>query len=640
MINKKILKHPLSILLTFCLGLNALGTERKNMNTIKETFNPEQIVQQTLAQPIPANWQKSGLTRDYYLDIVENIVRNFAGCVDEHGAVIDPVLKYEYYQSSPRFAAPCAVAIYFGRCLEYKELAYRVMDHCCEGLGREDSVNRSPDFWMRELMTAYYCLKDIAPPERVAKWRELLSKVNPEKNYKFASRDPEKRAAFHNWAIYGGAGESMRQKMNIPAPAGALWGDEFFELHLADQYWRFNEFGMYRDPGDPITYDITTRMQIEIALAFGYKGRLYDSLLPKLDRAMLVTLLISAPGGQTAFGGRSSQFYFQEAIISTLCELAARRAKAAGDLKLAGAYKRQAHLAAMAVKDGMLRKDGKLYHIKNFFPKEELHGCDPYGQYSQYSLFCGSVFALAALFSDESIAEVPAPVEIGNYSFAIHNSFRKAFATANGNHVEFELLPPKNIYDSCGLGRVILKDMPWGMLPIMPFAAEPYYLCAKNLQFAKKAFAIAPMWVKSDGKQVSLADNYTEEIVGAPENLGRYTEIAPGVAEVVYNYENCRTTYRVDLTTPGRMVLNVKLEGDAKEAFMTVPLLKNNGADKPLLELQDSSAVLTMQGKRLTVQGDAPGVELIGTAVNRTGEYSIVKFPMKNNQTTIVFTLQ
>ena len=124
---KNIFSYQLSILLTFCLGFNALAEERKNMNSVKETFVPEQIIEQTLALPTPANWQPSGLTRDFYLDIVENIVRTFAGCVDENGAVIDPVLKYEYGQSSPRFAAPCAVAIYFGRCHEYKELVYKVI---------------------------------------------------------------------------------------------------------------------------------------------------------------------------------------------------------------------------------------------------------------------------------------------------------------------------------------------------------------------------------------------------------------------------------------------------------------------------------------------------------------------------------
>ena len=638
--NKKTLHRFGAAALTVFAIANAHGAERKNMDTAKETFNPEQIVQQTLAAPAPANWQPSGLSREYYLDIVENIVRTFAPHVDKDGAVIDPVLKIEYYQSSPRFASPCAVAIRFGRCQEYKELLYRVMDHCCEGLSRPDSVNRSPDFWMRELMTAYYCLKEFAPPERLAKWRNDLSKVVPLKNYKFASDDPAKRAKFHNWAIYGGAGESMRQQMNIGAPEGVLWGDEFFEVHLADQYWRFNEFGMYRDPGDPITYDITTRMQMEIALAFGYKGKLAKDLRQRLDRAMLVTLLQSSPSGQVPFGGRSSQFYFQEAIISTLCELAASRAKTAGDLKLAGAYKRQAHLAAMAVKDGMLRKDGKLYHIKNFFPKEELHGCDPYGQYSQYSLFCGSVFALAALFSDDSIAEVPAPVEIGNYSFALNNSFRKAFITANGNHAEFDLLPPNNTYDGCGLGRVIIKDMPWGMLPVMGFAQKPNYLCAKELKFSGFAASIAPVWENNEGRSVSLADNFTADVTGVPANQGRFKEIAPGIGEVVYDYCNCRVTYRVDLTQAGKMTLQVKLDGEAKNAYMVVPVLKNNGQDRPQLTLDGKTATLIMQGKVLTISGIADGVSNVGTAVNRTGEYTLVKFPMVNNQTTLEFILK
>ena len=59
---------------------------------------------------------------------------------------------------------------------EIKEKLYKVMDHCCYTLTQQqDVINRSPNFWMRELVTAYNCLKNIAPADRVAKWKNLLS---------------------------------------------------------------------------------------------------------------------------------------------------------------------------------------------------------------------------------------------------------------------------------------------------------------------------------------------------------------------------------------------------------------------------------------------------------------------------------
>ena len=168
-----------------------------------------------LQKPSPENWQPSGLNRTVYLDMIERIVRIAAPWVNEHGAVIDPVLNYEHGQTSPRFASTCAVAIYFGRCTDLKEKLYRVMDHCCYALTQTDAVKRSSNFWMRELITAYNCLKNIAPAERVAQWKKLLSQVEPEKVYKYVSDEPEVLTKFHNWVVYSSAGESMRQSAGI-----------------------------------------------------------------------------------------------------------------------------------------------------------------------------------------------------------------------------------------------------------------------------------------------------------------------------------------------------------------------------------------------------------------------------------------
>ena len=230
-------------------------------------------------------------------------------------------------------------------------------------------------------------------------------------------------------------------------------------------------------------------------------------------------------------------------------------------------------------------------------------------------------------------------MEIGTYSFAIQNSFRKAFISANVNHVEFELLPPKKYYDGCGLGRIILKDMPWGMLPVMSFANEPYYLCAKELKFASHAAAAAPVWLDKDNKPVRLAENYVEDFTGIPDCMGLFKEIAPALGEVVYNYAGSKVTYRADLSQAGVLNLQVTLEGDAKNAFMVVPVLKNNGADKPALELKDNTAIVVMRGKTLTITGSDAPVTTDGTAVNRTGEYTLLKFPMKNNRITLIFKL-
>jgi len=588
---------------------------------------PEAVLARVLNRKTPENWRASGLTRDFYLDIVERVVRNAAPWVDADGAVIDPVLKREYAQSSSRFVSAGAVLLHCGRCGDLRETIFRAMDHCCDALKRPDSVERSPDFWMRELATAYSCLEEIAPQERRERWRRDLAQVVPEKNYKCVSPDAAKRAAFHNWAVYSSAGESMRENLGISGSADTLWGERFFDAYIEHQFRRFNEYGMYRDPADPITYDITTRLQLETALFFGYHGAWRERLRSLLDRGMEATLLFLAPTGQVPFGGRSAQFYFQEGIISALCELAARRVKAR-DARLAGAYKRQAHLSALAVRPGLLRSDGKLFHIKNFFPVETLHGCDGYGMYSSYSLFAGSVFALAALFADDTVAEVPAPAELGGFGFALQESFHKAFANASGNFLEFDLLPHPG-HDACGLGRILLDGMPWGLLPVLPFAREPLYRTAPGIAPNAGAAAVAPEWLDASGKRCRLAENTAVS--------GVFQSLAPDVCRVRYPLPEAEVVYEADLRRRGELLLTASVKGAVHDAELIVPVLRDNGADRPELAFTAQGFRAVCGSGTLLATGDGGAVRSIGTAVNRTGVYELAAMAMRDNRIRLHF---
>ncbi|MBE6367897.1 MAG: hypothetical protein E7052_08340 [Lentisphaerae bacterium] len=604
------------------------GKKMEDMNMTAE--NPAVMVQKILAAGKPEGWKASSFDRNRYIDIVERIVRMAGEWVNEDGAVIDPVLKAEHGQTSSRFASSCAAAIYFGRCPELKEKLYRVMDHCCNALKQPGSVERSPDFWMRELAVAYYCLKDIAPPEKLAAWRRDLSEVIPEKNYKFVSPQSDRRYKFHNWAVYAAAGESMRQALGISGPDNALWGERFFDEYMRFQLWRFNEYGMYRDPGDPVTYDITTRLQLEAALAMGYKGIWRDGLRKILDEAMLATLLFMAPGGDVPFGGRSAHFYFREGIISALCELAASRCKTS-DPKLAGAFKRQAHLAALATADGLMRKDGKIYHIKNFFDPATRHGCDMYGHYSVYSLLAASNFAQAALFSDDTIQEYPAPAEVGGFAFGLSNNFYKFFCNQSGNYLEFELQPVLH-YDACGLGRIVMKDLPWGLLPVLPFAQNKYYIAAEGLPENRFNDAVAPEWINSSGELQQLAS--------LTQTPGSYSQLEPGVWQVKYQAGDVQIVYTADLRQVRQLTLTVSVSGNARDADMIIPILNSNGADKPILNLQGSTLTAVMRGKTLQIVSDGAEAVKAGQCVNRTGVYDRIKIPIKGESIKLIFSVK
>ncbi len=588
-----------------------------NVDPQLQECTPEALAGRFLSQPPPPGWRPSGMTRAAYLDIVERVVRHALPWVDAGGAVIDPVLHREHAQTSPRFASSCAVLLHFGRGLEMRETLFKVMDHCCEGLRRADSVERSPDFWMRELATAYICLEGIAPEERRARWARELSEVVPERNYKCASPLPGRRRSFHNWAIYAAAGESMREAAGIGGPSDALWGRRFFDAYVRQQLWRFNEFGMYQDPGDPITYDIATRLQLETALATGYDGVWRGGLRQILDDAMFPTLLFMSPTGHVPFGGRSSQFYFEEGIVCALCELAAARRKD-DDPRLAGAFKRQAHLSAQAVFPGLLRADGRLFHVKNRFPPETRHGCDSYGHYSVYSLFAASVFALAAWFADDAIPEAPAVSEMGGYAFGLPDNFHKFFCNFNGAFLEFDLRP-NPLHDACGLGRILLPGLPWGLLPVLPFAQEPVYTIAPELPKNRCPSAVAPEWFDAAGTLRRLAASD-----GPP---GAFSQIAPGVWQVRYEAWGAQATYTADLRTQGQLALDVRLDGDAVSPALIIPVLRFDGENRPTLELDGASFTADMQDCTLRVTSDGEGACLDGPAVNRTGLYERIRIP-------------
>src|SRR5690606_6783210 len=154
----------------------------------------------------------------------------------------------------------------------------------------------------------------------------------------------------------------------------------------------FTKEGMYRDPNDPITYDITTRLQIANALAYGYDGQLSNEYNELLRRGGLTMLLFTSPNGMAPYGGRSSQFQFQEAIIAALSELRAIRFKHSGSRR-AGAFNTQAHLWALSMQRWILGMD-PLRHVKIGFIPETQHAIDGYGKYSVYALYCSSVLGL------------------------------------------------------------------------------------------------------------------------------------------------------------------------------------------------------------------------------------------------------
>ena len=472
-------------------------------------FPLEHTLERCLQQEKPNDWRATTITREDYLRIAERIARAAAEWIDDKGAVIDPVIQREWAQTTPRFCATVASLIACSRAEDLTPLLYRSLDYACARLSQKEVRESSPDFWMRDLTWSIFCLRDKAPNDKIESWKRALAAVEPEAIYTNTDPSHTKLKEFHNWAVFSSAGEACREALGIGAQNDFLYGDTFFDTYMAGQFHRITENGMYRDPNDPFTYDITTRLQFTIPLLFGYDGKFRAACSEIERRGAISTLLYCSPEGFVPFGGRSSQFQFQEGLCAAMFEIEARRYKKTNP-QLAGAFKRQAHLATQAVLPWIFELE-PLRHIKNSFDPKTRHGCDTYGHYSVYSLVAGTMFGIAAVLADDEIVEHPAPAETGGYTVLLQPAFHKIIATCAGNYIEIDPAAQKG-QDATGLGRILLKGKAYNLLPSMPCAKEPKYVIASEeaeKQSQNSGLACGPEWT-IDSETFRLAD-FTDE---------------------------------------------------------------------------------------------------------------------------------
>lgn len=536
-------------------------------------------VQAVLAAPAPPAWQSTSVRRDDYLDIMQLIVGTAKDWVDTQGRVIDPVLGKEWGQTSPRFASPGAILLHFGRAPEVRDAVFRTMDYCCRTLPSGQARGNSPDFWMRELATAYMALETVASPGQLKGWAAGIAAVEPEKIYTQVSPDGTKLAQLGNWSLYAAGGEAMREAAGLKPAGQFLWGHAFYERYVGAQVGMFTANGMYRDPGDPITYDVTTRLQVACGLAFGYDGRHRAVLEELLRRGGLTTLLFALPEGFCPYGGRSAAFHFREAILVALCELEACRYRASNP-RLAGAFRRQAHLSFLSVQRWLTGMQ-PWRHIKNGFAPATRHGIDAYGNYSVYSLLIASFLGLATVFADDTIPEGPCPAELGGFALELAPAFHKLFANCQDTYLEIDTAADPH-YDATGLGCFAVTGVPLELGLGMPFPAPrekwggPAIVIGPGCVQPPAPVALGPAWL-SDGSWVSLAGltaglrsrvRILEESAAAVRCEVAYTHVSTCILET-YLLERGKVTISARIDAHGKPVPRMRY---------IVPLLVTDGA--------------------------------------------------------------
>lgn len=369
----------------------------------------------------------------------------------------------------PRLCANIGILMAHGRLLKLRPRFEEVMAICCRDIPVMPSTRsrRGNDFSIRELTACVLELEEscLYPQDTIDHWKAALRKVEPKTYYRMVA--PEPPVAVDNWAAFNAASELAR------CAAGLADSYDYIENQIASQMFSFDENGMYRDPNDPMVYDLVTRNMLSSCLYYGYNGIHREKLEQHLRKAGKLTLLMQSVNGELPYGGRSNQFLHNEAHLAVCMEYEASAAQRNGDLEAASRFKAAAKLALDTIEHWLDTAPGQ--HIKNYFPNDSMVGCENYAYYDKYMVTIASFLYLAYQFCDDAIQPSQCPAtDDGCYTWQSGEAFRKLFCKAGDYFVELETRSDHH-YDAEGIGRIHRRGAPSAICLSVPVSQNPNY---------------------------------------------------------------------------------------------------------------------------------------------------------------------
>ncbi|MFO7947920.1 MAG: hypothetical protein R6V19_14040 [Armatimonadota bacterium] len=547
---------------------------------------------------LDTDFEPTGLTREHYLDLAEHTVRCCLHWQRDDGVVINPVVGRETSTSTARFIGAVAGCIWGGRCEDLIENCARAMDYCCAVMADErqpEEIFSGPEFFTKELMYGWFALKGKVDEGRHQRWSRQLSSFHPWVRYPSWHHRKDS-----NFPIYAVCGEQLR------IHAGLADTTEDIDRVLDNQFKLISPCGMYRDPHDPFTYDLTDRQQLGMLPYFGYEGRHAGWIDEATRRGGLTQLLFTSVTGQMPFGGRSNQYHHMEAMAATICELEARRYKNSRP-EYAGAFKRAARMAAASVSSWILDYDPP-FLMKNRFPGDARHGDSGYDSspYSAYMFLMASIFGTAYQMADEEIEESAAPVDRGGYVMQLWPAFHRTFATCGDYHIEIDNRGQPT-HDATGLGRVHKRGMRPETALSAPIPANP--AVQMSIEPSADYVAIGPA-VKWGVKTAPLAG------MAASTNCGGIFSADLTVISETPDRVEFAITYRGDLLgadtiteayelTADGLVITPSAQGGELTEFR-VPLLVTDGEAESEITVLDDGFEVTYEGASSRIPAENP----------------------------------
>jgi hypothetical protein len=474
------------------------------------------------------------------------------------------------------------------------------------------------DLTIKEIVIAYGILRDRVDVSVARAWREVIAALTPDTTY--TVRDTLRAGKrLNNYGIYACVGEWLRFTHGLADERA--WIESVLELELP----LFTPFGMYRDPGDPMLYDLSVRQNLSELLEYGYDGRFRDRIEELLRRAGLTTLPTLSPCGYAPFGGRSNALLHNEAMVSYICEFEAVRHGDRPDL--ASAFKEAAARAARATEPYARQVPTRF--IKNLFDPSTRHGRDAgYGEYACYALLSASLFGRTALVADDRIPAAESPAVSQGCVLHLWPAFHKTFATCGDTHVEIDTRGQSG-YDATGLGRFHRRGAPPELGLSMGLAENPKYI-VPGAQ-TDRPVAIGPCWRTGAGEWQSLA-GMGAQIEGVPlVKQSTSPQAVEWTLEWAFDSGSSLPITAVHqhyVLTEGHLEIEIAVQGVFDRLGLEIPCLVTAGGEEARIELSSQGLRVAHAGWVFQVRVQEASGSLLQESVraNRYARYRVARF--------------
>ena len=501
-------------------------------------------------------------------------------------------------QAFPRLTANIGILLANGRRRDLYDLFLEMMDFSCKTIPLRKAAN---DFSVREIVLAILEVEKakIVPPERVALWRRDLSTIERERCYTVFARKPDDKV--YNWAAFTMLSEWVRAKAGISS-----LDMDFIDTQAASQLQWFDENGMYRDPNEPMVYDLVPRGLFALLLHLGYRGKYAGVIDSLLKKSALFSLKMQSVTGEIPFGGRSNQFYHNEAHLAIIMEFEANRYAKAGDMAMAGLFKYRVARALDSIAEGMAQKP--VHHVKNRYPLETKFGCETYAHFNKYMITAGSFLYSAYLICDDSIPAAESDT-LTRFTWQSAEHFHKLFMRHDDYCAEFELAANPH-YDASGLGRLHRTGAPSELVMAGSCPATPDF----KVELADPAeLAFAPGVRDKDGNWIFAVNTATRYQVNSHAST-------PGgaTADITCIFADGREVSAFyTLTGQG---LHIKVKGEGDLAYM-IPAFVFDGAEEVPVNVTGNTLEVCRKNWRFRCTADTGITDLKISGCNRNGRF-------------------